>query len=220
MDEYYENTAASYDRVAPSYAGQFLGELAHKPLDRALLGCLIELADGGCIADIGCGPGQVARFLRDRGADAMGIDLSAGMVAAAREAHPGIEFRQGSMLALPLEDSSLAAIVCFYAIIHLRPGDIGAAFREFQRVLTPGGYLLLAFHIGDERVHRDEWWERPVDLDFHLLMPEAIETQLGESGFGIEMSLRRRPYEPHEFPSRRAYILARAIPESAEAASR
>src|SRR5947209_8712162 len=125
MDEYYKNTAASYDRVAPMYAEQFRDELTHKPLDRALLSCLLELAgEGGRIADVGCGPGQVARYLHDSGAAAMGIDISTGMVEAAKSSHAGIDFRQGSMLDLPLEDASLAAIVSFYAIIHLQPDDI------------------------------------------------------------------------------------------------
>jgi SAM-dependent methyltransferase len=211
MDEYYRRTAESYDRVAQPYAEQYFGELTHKPLDRALLACVIELAGpGGRIADVGCGPGQVARFLHDAGADALGVDLSAGMVRAAQTLSPEIEFRHGSMLALPLEDASLAAIVSFYAIIHLRPEEIGAAFAEFRRVLRPGGYLLLGFHAGDERVHRDEWWDRPTDLDFHLLPPAAIEEALVGAGFSVEMSLRRRPHEAHEYPSTRAYILARA----------
>jgi SAM-dependent methyltransferase len=124
------------------------------------------------------------------------------------------------MLALPLNDASLAAIVCFYAIIHLRAEEIGAACREFRRVLQPGGWLLLAFHIGDERIHRDEFFDRPVDLDFHLLMPDTIEATLEDAGFSVEMSLQRRPHEPYEFPTHRAYILARAIPENAAGASR
>lgn len=211
MDRYFEQTAASYDRVAPAYAEEFFGELAQKPLDRALLTSLIEMAGkSGPIADIGCGPGQVARYLHDRGGVAIGIDLSAGMIAAAQAASPEVEFRQGSMLALPLEDASLAAIVTFYAIIHLRPEDIGVAFREFRRVLRPGGFLLLAFHIGDERIHRDEWWDQPVDLDFYFLAPASIEAALAGSGFTVEMSLQRRAYEPHEFSSRRSYILARS----------
>jgi SAM-dependent methyltransferase len=209
--EYFERTAASYDRVAATYAEQFIDELAHKPLDRALLNTVIELAGvGSPIADIGCGPGQVTRYLRDRGAAAVGIDLSAGMVAAAQAASPEVEFRQGSMLALPLEDGSLAAMVSFYAIIHLRPEEIRLAFQEFRRVLRPGGSLLLAFHVGDQCIHRDEWWNQPVDLDFYFLDPEAIEAVLTNSGFTVEMTLQRRPYEPYEFPSRRAYVLARS----------
>jgi ubiquinone/menaquinone biosynthesis C-methylase UbiE len=207
----HEQTAASYDRVASIYAEQYRGELVHKPLDRALLTTLIELSgESGPMADIGCGPGHVARYLHDHGAVTTGIDLSAGMVEAARATHPGMEFRQGNMLDLPLEDDSLAAIVTFYAIIHLRPEEIGPAFREFRRVLKPDGLLLPAFHVGEERIHRTEWWDQPVDLDFQFFAPAVIETVLAESGFSVEMSLQRRPYEPYEFPSRRAYILARA----------
>ena len=51
----------SYDTVAEQYADGFRGELAHKPLDRALLGSLIEAAGAGApVADLGCGPGHVA----------------------------------------------------------------------------------------------------------------------------------------------------------------
>jgi SAM-dependent methyltransferase len=209
--EYFERTAVSYDRVAAAYAEQFRDELAHKPLDRALLNTVFELAGaGGPVADIGCGPGQVTRYLHDGGATATGIDLSAGMVAAAQAASPEVEFRQGSMLDLPLKDGLLAAIVSFYAIIHLRPEEIGVAFQEFRRVLRPGGSLLLAFHVGEQRIHRDERWDQPVDLDFYFLDPEAIEAALTDSGFTVEMTLQRRPYEPHEFSSRRAYMLARS----------
>ncbi len=190
MADSHEQTAASYDRVASIYAEQYRGELVHKPLDRALLTTLIELSGAsGPMADIGCGPGHVD---------------------AARATHPEVEFRQGNMLDLPLDDDSLAAIVTFYAIIHLRPEEIGPAFREFRRVLKPGGLLLLAFHVGEERIHRTEWWDQPVDLDFQFFAPAVIEAALVESGFSVEMSLQRRPYEPYEFPSRRAYILARA----------
>lgn len=211
MAENLEQTADSYDRVAATYAQHFVDELSHKPLDRALLSTFIELAGTSApIADIGCGPGQVARFLFDHGAIALGIDLSPGMIAVAQAAHPGVEFRQGNILALPLADASLAAIVAFYAVVHLRPNEMDRAFQEFRRVLRPDGLLLLSFHIGTDRIHRDEWWDQPVELDFYFYDPLAIEAALVHSGFTVEMSLQRRPYEPYEFPSQRAYILARS----------
>src|SRR5258708_38972909 len=109
---------------------------------------------------MGCGPGDVARYLRERGAQVCGIDLSSAMVERARRLNPGIDFRQGDMLALSAEDGTWAGISAFYSIIHIQRGDVVRALREVRRVLQPGGVLLLAFHIGDGTVHLDELWGR------------------------------------------------------------
>src|SRR5262245_81656 len=94
-------TQQSYDRLAEEYAARIFGELAGKPLDRALLDCLAEQVGSlGPVADIGCGPGHVARYLHERGVPALGIDLSPEMVARARHLSPDISFEQGNMLAL------------------------------------------------------------------------------------------------------------------------
>jgi SAM-dependent methyltransferase len=204
-----EPTAASYDRVAQEYAAQFFGELAHKPLDRALLDAFTEEVKSlGQVADIGCGPGQIARYLADHGVDAMGIDLSPEMVALASRLSPAIPFHVGSMLALDLPDASLGGITAFYSIIHLPPTEVPQALREFHRVLRPVGPLLLAFHVGDERLHRDEWWEQPVSLDFQFYRPETLERELEGTGFRVLARLVRAPYAPLEHPSQRGYLLA------------
>lgn len=52
-------TRRSYETVAHAYAAEIADELAGKPLDRGLLDSLAELAAGGIIGDIGCGPGHV-----------------------------------------------------------------------------------------------------------------------------------------------------------------
>src|SRR5690348_17941592 len=99
------NTRASYDRVAEEYAVRIAGELAGKPLDRALLGCFVEqVGELGSIADIGCGPGHVAAYLHGLGAQVLGVDPSPEMVAVARQRSPAIPFEQGSMLALAAPD--------------------------------------------------------------------------------------------------------------------
>ncbi len=90
-----------YDDAAEAYADRLFGELANKPFDRAMLDRVIEkVGDAGKICDMGCGPGQIARYLKDRGAQAMGIDLSAGMIESARRLNPDIEFIKGDMRAL------------------------------------------------------------------------------------------------------------------------
>ena len=203
-------TQASYDAVAEEYAARFTDELVHKPLDRALLDAFAEQTRAlGPVADLGCGPGQIARYLSEHGCDALGIDLSPKMVAVARLLAPGVRFQQGSMLALPVEDSAWGGLTAFYSIIHIAPDDLPRAFGEFHRALRPGGLALLAFHVGTERVHRDEWWEHPVALDFQFYEVEDIAGRLERAGFTIEARLTRRPYTPFEHPSTRGYLLAR-----------
>src|SRR5690349_6063997 len=107
MDDPHRHDAVrrSYDAVADDYLAGFGDEIAHKPFDRALLAALIEQAEAGApIADLGCGPGHVAAWMAQNGVSAVGIDLSANMVAAGRRAFPKVGFRQGDLLDLPAED--------------------------------------------------------------------------------------------------------------------
>jgi len=207
--EYVTNLQSGYDAVAQAYADHHFDELSHKPLDRALLAAFAEMVRGrGFVADVGCGPGQLARYLSELGLDTIGIDLSPGMLAVARKLSPGIEFIQASMLDLPLPDASLAGVAPFYSVIHLPPPDRPRAFAEFHRVLHPNGVLLLAFHVGDETLHADEFFGKPVSLDFHFVRPQILKRELVTAGFAIKAYLEREPYIDYEHPSTRGYVLA------------
>jgi ubiquinone/menaquinone biosynthesis C-methylase UbiE len=215
LDAVQNEIQKSYDRVADEYARHIFGELEHKPLDRELLTRFAAAVKGkGAVCDMGCGPGHIARYLRDAGGDAnldvFGLDLSLGMLQEARRLNPDITFRQGNMLALELPDASLAGIAAFYAVVNLPRESLPQVFREMARVLQPGGRLLLGFHIGDETLHRDDWWERPVNMDFHFLNPQNVQRELEAAGLAVEEVVEREPYAPGvEHQCRRAYIFAR-----------
>lgn len=205
-------TRASYDGVADEYAAHFGDEMARKPFDRRLLDWLSEKVDGrGPICDLGCGPGQIARYLHSRGAPACGIDLSPAMVAYARRLNPSIPFQVGNMLALSeVAEEAFGGIAAFYSLIHIPRPQIGQVLCELRRVLRPGGVLLLAFHLGEHTVHLEEWWGRPVNLDFNFLLTSDIRAELATAGFDLEEAIERDPYpESVEHQSRRAYLFAR-----------
>lgn len=197
----------SYSDVAEAYAAALLDELVHKPLDRWLLERLVERTEGP-VCDLGCGPGQVARYLKSRGADALGVDLSPGMVALARRLHPDIPFEVGDMRALEVPDGAWGGIAAFYAIVHFQPEELPPVFAELHRVLRPGGWLLLAFHVGDDRVHADELFGVAVDLDFVFHHTDAVTRGLTGAGFDEIEAVERSPYEAAEHPSTRAYVFA------------
>ncbi|UCH11279.1 MAG: methyltransferase domain-containing protein [Fidelibacterota bacterium] len=200
----------SYDQVADNYAGQFFHELDHKPLDRELLATFADqVKDLGPVCDLGCGPGHIARFLKALNVDAFGIDLSPGMVRQAQRLNPDIEFRQGDMMSLEADDDDWGGIVCFYTIIHIPRKQVVKALSELRRVLKSGGLLLLSFHLGDETIHVDDWYEKPVSLDFIFFQRPEMERYLESAGFEIVSVTERPPYKDVEYQSRRAYVLAR-----------
>jgi SAM-dependent methyltransferase len=205
---------ASYDRTADEYARQYYEELQHKPLDRQLLDRFADQVRGkGPVCDLGCGPGQIARYLHERKITVCGVDLSTANLEQARRLNPGIEFRQGNMLALDVEDQAWAGIAAFYVIVNFPPADLVPAMREMHRVLQPGGRLLLSFHVGDQIEHVEDLWGCPVSLDFYFFRAEQIAGCLQTAGFEVEEIIRRGPYAPEiEYQSQRAYVFARRPP--------
>ena len=208
MGESESDLRAGYDRVAEHYATEYFEELARKPFDCQLLDEFAGTIQGDReVCELGCGPGQVARYLKDRGVTMRGVDLSDEMVRAASRLNPDIPFEQGDMLALNLLDDSLAALVLFYSIIHIQREDVTRALREMNRVLTPGGQLLLAFHGGEGELHRDEWYGETVSIDFRLFQGNEMAAYLEAAGFEDIRVTERDPYE-FEHPTKRIYILA------------
>ena len=203
-----------YDAVAQAYDRQFGDELAAKPLDRALLTGLVELVGRGRIADVGCGPGHVTRFLATQHPDVIGIDLSPDMIGIARERSPEMEFTVASMLALPASDGQWAGVVALYSIIHLDGDERGRACREFARVIHPGGWLLVAFHVDSHEFaagqvnHLTSWFGQRVELDGYFLDPGGVVAQLEAAGFAVMAKVDRQPEALVEYPSRRCYLLA------------
>lgn len=204
-----DETRQGYDRVSEEYASRFRNELDHKPFDREILGELAAaLVGAGPVADVGCGPGQITAFLHAAGVDVQGIDLSPGMIEQARSLFPDVPFAVGDMRDLPFPDAHLAGATAFYSIIHIPREEVPAVLRELHRVLRTGGRLLLAFHLGDHVLHLDEWWERPVSIDFVFFSRQEIEDPLRAAGFEIVETRERDPYPDVEAQTRRAYVLA------------
>lgn len=201
----------SYDRVAADYAVEFRAELAQKPFDRKMLDWLMEKVGGrGVICDMGCGPGQVAGYLHERGAAVCGVDLSAAMVAQARQLQPAIPFAQGDILALAdVAAATYGGVAAFYSLIHVPRPQIAQALQELLRVLKPSGVLLVTYHIGQETIHRAEWWGKEVELDFIFYETAEMKGYLQAAGFALAEVIEREPYPGVEYQSRRGYLFAR-----------
>lgn len=221
-------TRAAYDTVAAAYADLLADALDTNPFDRAVLALFAELvhaaaatasrasaatARPGPVLDLGCGPGRITAHLAALGLDARGIDLSPAMVEQARARHPGLDFRVGQITALDLPADSAAGLVAWYSLIHIPPAEHPGVLRGFRRILTPGGLLLVAFHVGDERRHiTDAYGHTGLDYEAYRLPPDRVEQQAVAAGFEPVARLIREPISspPNSERSPQAYVLLRA----------
>src|SRR5260370_12271221 len=104
-----EKMRVSYDTIAAEYANRIYPELKNKPFDRQLLDRFAdEVRMSGPVCDIGCGPAHIARYLFDRGVNAFGLDLSAGMLHQANRLNPRFHFIQAPILWLCLRSATLS----------------------------------------------------------------------------------------------------------------
>jgi arsenite methyltransferase len=102
-----------------------------------------DLPAGSLVADIGCGTGATVHYLRRHcRLKAVGLDLSPVMLGQARQQDFGLPLIQGEATRLPFGDRRLSAVTCECVLSLVE--DAAAAWREFHRVLAPGGLLVLA----------------------------------------------------------------------------
>ncbi|SFW54467.1 class I SAM-dependent DNA methyltransferase [Amycolatopsis australiensis] len=207
--DYVIQTRTAYDTVADSYAEAHRDALDANPWDRAMLGTFAELVGrSGPVGDLGCGPGRVTGHLASLGLDVFGVDLSPGMVEVARRAHPDLRFEVGSLNALALDDGCLAGALAWYSLIHTPPELLAPVVTELARVLAPGGRLLAAFQVGDERRRITQGYGREVSFDAYRLPLDFVAGLCTAAGLTMEARLVREPEPPHE-KTPQAYLLAR-----------
>ena len=139
-----------YEASADSYA-EMMDEEIGLPVYKDVLGRLQENIANipGVLLDTACGSGHMLAMFRshyDPQRSLIGIDISPRMVAIAKK-QLGREgsVMVGDMRSLPgIDSSSVAAVINFFAFHHLDIDDIRASTFEWNRVLVPGGRLLVA----------------------------------------------------------------------------
>src|SRR5665213_374770 len=200
----WDRLPSSYDAVANQYEATFLDELDGKPQDQAMLRDFIE-ATTDPIADLGCGPGQIGRFVRNHGRTVVGVDISAEMAKlAGRRLDAAVV---SDIRRLPFVGASLGGVVAFYSLIHLRRDELDVALSEIHRVLRPGSRLLLSAHEGHGLVEQEEFLGHAVPFVATLFSLEELMTATRRSGLHLTMSRRREPLEA-EHQTGRLYIAA------------
>ena len=205
---------ATYDTIAVDYAEHFASELDTTPIDQWLLQRLVDLADGGAMADAGCGPGHTTFHLASAGANVTGFDLSPAMVAEARRRYGSeLTFEVADLTDLPLPDDAQtaddgwAAICAWYSLVHLAASELAPALALLRSRLRPGGWLALAVHAGDNVNAATELLGHEVDVTFVRHDRSRVVEAVATAGFTDIEWYHRGPIVPAE-NTERLYVLA------------
>jgi SAM-dependent methyltransferase len=171
-------TIRTYDAVAESYASRFADVDLFSDRRRFLQGI-----PAGPVLDAGCGSGRDCQFFLKDGVNAVGIDLSAGMleVAARNTDAPIIE---ADIRAIPARDNVFAGVWCCAVLLHLDPPDAATALREFGRVLIKHGRLFISVRHGVGESVRDDG--RDLTRRYVLYQPDQLAGSVARSGFEVD----------------------------------
>lgn len=133
--------ARLFDGVSRVYDTAVLQALVYRPAQDLALDEL-RTANARRVLDVGCGTGIFSARVRDElGAEVVGCDLSAGMLAQASARSDLVPWLRGDSTRLPLAEHCVDAVVCTEAFHFF---DQPAALAEFERVLVSDGLLLIA----------------------------------------------------------------------------
>ena len=162
---------------------------------------LARLDGAETVADIGCGNGAYLAELRrqrHRG-PAVGVDLSAGMLQAARMAVPGATVLLGDAARLPLADGCAEVTLAPHMLYHVP--DRQSAVAELRRVTKAGGRVLVVLNGADHLRElkdlaaaqigpaRAEAWAEPLRLDDGQQMLGSVFSTVQRHDFTGELAL-------------------------------
>ena len=160
--------AAAYDALGGDYSHDYLAE----PFFReAFEGWLGMLPADGRVLEVGCGHGSpIAAALAAAGQRVTGIDPSAQMIAEARQAVPGQDFRQLALVELE-ESHTFDGACCFFSLLCMDPIELRIGLERMHRALKPGAPLLIVSGVPDQftrtsplrSVQGRTTWEWPYD---------------------------------------------------------
>ena len=132
-ESYYDEFSSTYERHRHHGYHQLIDELE--------VG-LVRRYFGDRVLEAGCGTGLILERLGWFSQQAVGVDLSRGMLSLAGQR--GLTVMQGTVDALPFADETFDTVVSFKVLPHVPP--IRETLTELTRVTRPGGHLLLEFY--------------------------------------------------------------------------
>lgn len=147
MDKYRE-TFETWNKVAQLYQEKFMDLDFYNETYDFLLDLLPH--DQAKVLDVGCGPGNISRYLLQKKPDLKlkGLDVSANMIALYEQNNPSAESEVMDCRDLELLGEPVDAIVCGFIIPYFSKEDTTKLISDCGKLLNDSGLLYLSFVTG------------------------------------------------------------------------
>lgn len=146
-----QKTIKEYDEIAEEYCKKTEQEgdreFHEKMLDKSLR--YFDTNSKPRVIDLGCGDGRDSRYMKEKGVDVVGIDLSQGMVNLARKKDPKIAFLQMDIRDTVFPDNTFHGAWASASLNNLPKSELSKVEKEVYRILEPGGIFAFSFKEGE-----------------------------------------------------------------------
>ena len=145
----YQITFDTWDKVASLYEDKFMNiDLYNDTYERF---CQLIEKQNPTIFEIGCGPGNITKYLLQKRPDfqIQAVDISPAMIALAKNNNPTAQFAIMDCREIDKITSKFDAIVCGFCIPYLSKNDTAKFFKDCAFLLTSGGILYFSTIKGD-----------------------------------------------------------------------
>lgn len=187
-------TIQTYDKSAHAFAQKFMNLDLYK--EKLSSFCKL-LQPGAKILDLGCGPGNVAKFLlaANQGFTVLGIDLSEEMVKLARQNVPAdaVTFKVADIRQLEVAEAEYDAVIASFCIVHLNDEEAKRLLRDISGMLRNNGLLYLSCMEGNKSGFESTSFSDGSQIFFNYYSEEFLRALLIENQLEV-LEIARQDY--------------------------
>lgn len=181
MKDYVAKTIEAYDAHAEQYGTYRDGFVLPE-----LIEFMRQLPPLRMLAiDVGCGSGNDTAAMADAGIDVVGVDMSEKLLERAEAHYPSVAFRRMDMRQLDFPEEGCRGVWCNAALLHLNEADMLVALGEFNRVLAPGGLLVVSVKEGEGEAVIVDKFSSDGARYYNYETEQTLQDKLETTGFTV-----------------------------------
>ncbi|MFC0778655.1 class I SAM-dependent methyltransferase [Flavobacterium sp. HJSW_4] len=182
MDRYIE-TFETWNKIAFLYKEKFMDLDLYNETYDFICGSLYKT--GSKVLEIGCGPGNITKYLLSRrpDLDIFGIDIAPNMIDLAARSNPTASFAVMDSRNIGQLQTKYDAIVCGFCLPYLSQEDSGNLIRDCYDLLNENGLIYISFVEGDQSKSGYQVGSRGDRIYFYFHELSELKAQLSANRF-------------------------------------